>query len=78
MTCNKNAIPFDPQPPKVTSGVRVGTPAGTTRGFKEAEFEQVADWMGDVIDALAKGDAAETINKVRKQVIELCRRFPIF
>ena len=44
----------------------------------EAEFEQVADWMGDVIDALAKGDAAETINKVRKQVIELCRRFPIF
>ena len=73
MTCNKNAIPFDPQPPKVTSGV----PAGTTRGFKEAEFEQVADWMGDVIDALAKGDAAETINKVRKQVIELCRRFPI-
>lgn len=78
MTCNKNAIPFEPQPPKVTSGVRVGTPAGTTRGFKEAEFEQVADWMGDVIDALAKGDAAETINKVRKQVIELCRRFPIF
>ena len=78
MTCNKNAIPFDPQPPKVTSGVRVGTPAGTTRGFKEAEVEQVADWMGDVIDALAKGDAAETINKVRKQVIELCRRFPIF
>ena len=77
MTCNKNAIPFDPQPPKVTSGVRVGTPAGTTRGFKEAEFEQVADWMGDVIDALAKGDAAETINKVRKQVIELCRWFPI-
>lgn len=77
MTCNKNAIPFDPQPPKVTSGVRVGTPAGTTRGFKEAEFEQVADWMGYVIDALAKGDAAETINKVRKQVIELCRRFPI-
>ena len=77
MTCNKNAIPFDPQSPKVTSGVRVGTPAGTTRGFKEAEFEQVADWMGDVIDALAKGDAAETINKVRKQVIELCRRFPI-
>ena len=77
MTCNKYAIPFERQPPKVTSGVRVGTPAGTTRGFKEAEFEQVADWMGDVIDALAKGDAAETINKVRKQVIELCRRFPI-
>lgn len=78
MTCNKNAIPFDPQPPKITSGIRVGTPAGTTRGFKEAEFEQVADWMGDVIDALAKGDATETIGNVRKQVIELCRQFPIF
>ena len=78
MTCNKNAIPFDPQPPKITSGIRVGTPAGTTRGFKEAEFEQVADWMGDVIDALAKGDATETISNVRKQVIELCRQFPIF
>ncbi len=78
MTCNKNAIPFDPQPPKITSGIRVGTPAGTTRGFKEAEFEQVADWMGDVIDALAKGDAMETIGNVRKQVIELCRQFPIF
>ena len=78
MTCNKNAIPFDPQPPKITSGIRVGTPAGTTRGFKEAEFEQVADWMGDVIDALTKGDATETIGNVRKQVIELCRQFPIF
>ena len=78
MTCNKNAIPFDPQPPRVTSGVRVGTPAGTTRGFKEKEFEQVADWMGDVIDALAKGDAEKVIAKTREKVIALCRQFPIF
>ena len=78
MTCNKNAIPFDPQPPRVTSGVRVGTPAGTTRGFKEKEFEQVADWMGDVIDALAKGDAEKVIAETREKVIVLCRQFPIF
>lgn len=78
MTCNKNAIPFDPQPPRVTSGVRVGTPAGTTRGFKEKEFEQVADWMGDVIDALAKGDAEKVIAETREKVIALCRQFPIF
>ena len=77
MTCNKNAIPFDPQPPRVTSGVRVGTPAGTTRGFKEKEFEQVADWMGDVIDALAKGDAEKVIAETREKVIALCRQFPI-
>ena len=77
MTCNKNAIPFDPQPPKVTSGVRVGTPAGTTRGFKEAEFEQIADWMGDVIDALAAGNAEKVIAETREKVIALCRRFPI-
>ena len=61
MTCNKNAIPFDPMPPKVTSGIRVGTPAGTTRGFKEAEFEQVGNWIGDVIDALAAGNADKVI-----------------
>ena len=77
MTCNKNAIPFDPQPPRVTSGVRVGTPVGTTRGFKEKEFEQVADWMGDVIDALAKGDAEKVIAETREKVIVLCRQFPI-
>ena len=78
MTCNKNAIPFDPQPPRVTSGVRVGTPAGTTRGFNEKEFEQIADWMGDVIDALAQGDAEKVIAETREKVIALCRQFPIF
>ena len=78
ITCNKNAIPFDPMPPKVTSGIRVGTPAGTTRGFKEQEFEQVADWIGDIVDALASKNAEETIKRVRDEAIALCKRFPIY
>ena len=78
MTCNKNAIPFDPMPPKVTSGIRVGTPAGTTRGFKEAEFEQVGNWIGDVIDALAAGNADKVIAETAQKVIALCQKFPIY
>ena len=78
MTCNKNAIPFDPMPPKVTSGIRVGTPAGTTRGFKEAEFEQVGHWIGDVIDALATGNADKVIAETAQKVISLCQKFPIY
>ena len=78
MTCNKNAIPFDPMPPKVTSGIRVGTPAGTTRGFKEAEFELVGNWIGDVIDALAAGNADEVIAETAQKVMALCQQFPIY
>ena len=78
MTCNKNAIPFDPMPPKVTSGVRVGTPAGTTRGFKEKEFELVGNWIGDVIDALAAGEADKVIAATAEKVIALCEKFPIY
>ena len=78
ITCNKNAIPFDPMPPKVTSGIRVGTPAGTTRGFKETEFEVIANWIGDIIDALAAGDAEEVIADIRQKVIALCELFPIY
>ena len=78
ITCNKNAIPFDPMPPKVTSGIRVGTPAGTTRGFKEKEFEQIGNWIGDIIDALADGNAEKTIAETRQKVITLCEKFPIY
>ena len=81
LTCNKNAIPFDPEPPAVTSGVRLGTPAGTTRGFGEGEFVQVADWIVRVVDGLAAngpdGNAAVEA-AVRAEVSELCARFPIY
>ena len=78
ITCNKNAIPFDPQPPKITSGIRVGTPAGTTRGFKEKEFTLIGNWIGDIIDALADGNAEKTIAETRQKVITLCEKFPIY
>ncbi len=79
ITCNKNAIPFDPQPPKVTSGVRLGTPAGTTRGFKEKEFELIGNCIGDVIDALAQsGNADEVIAQTKQKIVALCRDFPIY
>ncbi len=78
ITCNKNAIPFDPQPPKITSGIRIGTPAGTTRGFKEKEFTLIGNWIGDVIDAIADGNAEATIAETRQKVITLCEKFPIY
>ena len=78
ITCNKNAIPFDPQSPKITSGIRVGTPAGTTRGFKEQEFTQIAGWICDIIDAMAQGDAAATVAAVKEKVLALCAAFPIY
>jgi len=81
ITCNKNGVPFDPEKPFVTSGIRLGTPAGTTRGFKEAEFRQIADWIVEVVDGLAaNGDEgnAEVEAKVRAEVGALCGRFPLY
>jgi glycine hydroxymethyltransferase len=75
ITVNKNAVPNDPRPPMVTSGLRIGTPASTTRGFREAEVEQVADLVAEVLDA--EGSPA-AIARVRPQVLELCRRFPVY
>jgi len=75
ITVNKNAVPNDPRPPMVTSGIRIGTPAGTTRGFKQAEFEQIADWIADVLDA--NGSDA-TVDKTRTAVLDLCRRYPVY
>jgi glycine hydroxymethyltransferase len=75
ITVNKNAVPNDPQSPFVTSGIRIGTPAVTTRGFKEDECRQVADWICDVIDNI-KDDA--TIDRVKGEVLELCKRFPVY
>lgn len=81
ITCNKNGVPFDTAKPFVTSGIRLGTPAGTTRGFAEPEFRQIADWIIEVVDGLAANgeDANEAVEaKVRAEVVELCGRFPIY
>lgn len=79
ITCNKNGVPFDPEKPAVTSGIRVGSPAGTTRGFGTEEFAQVGRWIGEIVDALAKGgDTSAVEDKVRAEVKELTARFPIY
>jgi glycine hydroxymethyltransferase len=81
ITCNKNGIPFDTEKPTITSGVRLGTPAGTTRGFGEAEFRQIARWIIEVVDGLAAngedGNGAVEA-KVKAEVEALCLRFPIY
>jgi glycine hydroxymethyltransferase len=81
ITCNKNGIPYDPEKPTVTSGIRLGTPAGTTRGFGVAEFRQVGEMIAEVLDALArKGAEADeaTEGAVRDKVKRLVARFPIY
>ena len=80
MTCNKNGVPFDTAPFTVTSGVRLGTPAATTRGFGVAEFQQVGHWIADVIDSMNGTDEADAavVQNVAGQVRELTRRFPIY
>ena len=75
ITVNKNAVPNDPQSPFVTSGIRVGTPAVTTRGFREAEVSELAHWMCDVIDDLGNED---TVEKVKAKVLDICRRYPVY
>ncbi len=79
ITVNKNAVPGDPRPPRVTSGLRIGTPAITTRGFKEDETSQLSGWIADVLDDVndpAKVDSV--INRVRGEVLELCQRYPVY
>ncbi|MFN5352299.1 MAG: serine hydroxymethyltransferase [Alphaproteobacteria bacterium] len=80
LTCNKNAIPFDPEKPTITSGIRLGTPAGTTRGFKEKEFEYIGNLIGDVFDGLAKNKENNSAveKKIHQKVVELCKNFPIY
>ena len=77
ITCNKNGVPFDPLPPMQTSGIRVGSPAGTTRGFGEAEFRDIADMVADVLEGVKAGDRAVEAT-VNVRVRELCARFPIY
>lgn len=80
ITCNKNGIPFDTEKPTITSGVRLGTPAGTTRGFGVAEFQQIGELIGDVLDAMVDNPEgnAEVEAVVRAKVEDLCKRFPIY
>ncbi len=81
ITCNKNGIPFDPEKPTVTSGVRLGTPAGTTRGFGEEEFRLIGEMIVEVVDGLAANGAdgnAEVEARVKARVAELCARFPLY
>jgi glycine hydroxymethyltransferase len=80
LTCNKNGIPFDTEKPAITSGIRLGSPAGTTRGFGPAEFRNVGEMIIEVLDGLAAhpDNNAEAERLVRERVIALCRRFPIY
>jgi len=81
ITCNKNGVPFDPEKPMVTSGIRLGAPAGTTRGFGVAEFQQVGRMIAEVLDGLAQNGVegnASVESKVKAEAIDLCKRFPIY
>jgi glycine hydroxymethyltransferase len=80
ITCNKNGIPFDPEKPMVTSGIRLGTPAGTSRGFGEEEFKLIGNLIGDILDGLAENpeDNSEVEQKAAEQVKALCARFPLY
>ena len=80
LTCNKNGIPFDPEKPTITSGIRLGTPAGTTRGFGVTEFRLVGEWIADVLDGLKvnPADNGRAEAAAGEQALVLCRRFPIY
>ncbi|MBD1566833.1 serine hydroxymethyltransferase [Vibrio sp. S12_S33] len=80
ITCNKNGIPFDTEKPMITSGIRLGTPAGTSRGFGREEFKLIGQWIGDVLDGLVESPEgnAQVEQQVRKQVKMLCQRFPLY
>jgi glycine hydroxymethyltransferase len=75
ITVNKNAVPNDPRPPSISSGLRIGTPAVTTRGFKEPEVQQLTHWIADVLDHMGDESAVE---RVRAEVVKICRRFPVY
>jgi glycine hydroxymethyltransferase len=75
ITVNKNAVPNDPRPPAISSGLRIGTPAVTTRGFKEAEVQQLTNWIADVLDHMGDESAVE---RARAEVVKICRRFPVY
>ena len=81
ITCNKNAIPFDPEKATITSGIRLGTPAGTTRGFGVTEFKKIGHWIGDILDAITSGSPEKleaVLNNTRSEVVKLTKQFPVY
>ena len=78
ITVNKNAVPNDPRSPFVTSGLRIGTPAVTTRGFKEAECIELTNWICDVLDSLENGTSEQVIPEVKAKVLEICAKHPVY
>ena len=78
ITCNKNGVPFDPEKPAITSGIRVGSPAGTTRGFQSDEFLKIGEWIGEIVDAVSKGFSAAAEDRVRQEVLTLTEEYPIY
>ena len=80
ITCNKNGVPFDPQSPFVTSGIRLGSPAGTSRGFGKEEFKLIGNLIGDVLDGLEKNNENNELveKEVKNKVKNLCDKFPIY
>lgn len=78
ITVNKNAVPNDPQKPFITSGIRVGTPAVTRRGFKETEVKELAGWMCDVLDSIGKENEEAVIEATKAKVLEICKRLPVY
>ncbi len=78
IVCNKNGIPFDIEKPTITSGIRLGTPAATTRGFKETQLKQVGSWILEILDNVHSEKSSQMVAKVKKEVVDLCSEFPIY
>ena len=79
LICNKNSVPGETQPPQITSGLRFGVSAGTTRGFQEKEFTMIGEWISEVLNALSKGKKMKMIStSINGKVLELTREFPIY
>ena len=78
LTCNKNTVPFDDEKPHITSGVRLSSAVGTTRGFGCGEFTRIGQWIADVLDELARGDATDVCRATRENTFALCAEFPIY
>ena len=78
ITVNKNSVPNDPQKPFVTSGIRIGTPAVTRRGFTESDVRDLAGWMCDVLDSIGKDNHEDVIAATKAKVLEICKRLPVY